>query len=156
MLIQTKTAHRPAPGSPANYHLPGNSVTARLEAAAMKGAQRRPSSPLEKTGLPEGIHGASPTTTLEDYDETYSSFGPERNRGRVQLASEREAMRHAEHKLRLTKQIEALPRIGNLLTLDVRGNDIRVCLALNTNGGSVLTHVNAARSIIHCSSLEAK
>ncbi|GJN91076.1 hypothetical protein Rhopal_004091-T1 [Rhodotorula paludigena] len=39
--------------------------------------------------------------------------------------AEREAWRLSEARVRLRKQLDALPRIGNLLTLDVKGNDIR-------------------------------
>lgn len=39
---------------------------------------------------------------------------------------EREAWRNSEARNKLRKQIEELPRTGSLLTLDVKGNDIRV------------------------------
>lgn len=41
-------------------------------------------------------------------------------------AAEREAWRLSEAKVRLKRQVEELPRVGALLTLDVKGNDIRV------------------------------
>ena len=41
------------------------------------------------------------------------------------ILPEREAVRHAEMKARLKKQIDALPRVGSLLTLDVRSNEIK-------------------------------
>lgn len=44
----------------------------------------------------------------------------------VSALGEREAWRLSEARLRLRKQLDGLPRIGALLTLDVRGNDIRV------------------------------
>ncbi|GAA5981633.1 hypothetical protein JCM11641_003924 [Rhodosporidiobolus odoratus] len=40
-------------------------------------------------------------------------------------AAEREAWRLSEAKVRLKKQVEEFPRVGALLTLDVKGNDIR-------------------------------
>jgi hypothetical protein len=43
----------------------------------------------------------------------------------VVVLPEREAARHAELKARLRKQIDALPRVGCLLTLDVRSNEIK-------------------------------
>ncbi|GAA5916140.1 hypothetical protein JCM8208_002221 [Rhodotorula glutinis] len=43
----------------------------------------------------------------------------------VSALGEREAWRLSEARLRLRKQLDGLPRIGALLTLDVKGNDIR-------------------------------
>ncbi|GAA5914654.1 hypothetical protein JCM6882_003592 [Rhodosporidiobolus microsporus] len=42
-----------------------------------------------------------------------------------QARAEREAWRLSEARLRLRKQVDELPQVGALLTLDVKGNDIR-------------------------------
>ena len=112
----------------------GNSVTARLEAAA---SQRSTLPALPATGSPPRAAASLPVSSLshtaaitssirEDSEdaEHEAAFGPERNRGRV-ILPEREAVRHAEMKARLKKQIDALPRVGSLLTLDVRSNEIK-------------------------------
>lgn len=46
--------------------------------------------------------------------------------GAAAAEREREAWRNSEARNKLRKQIEELPRTGSLLTLDVKGNDIRV------------------------------
>lgn len=81
----------------------GNSVTARQ--------QHRDSD--------SGRHRASLTATLLSSE---SQDVPER----PTAMTEREVWRLSEARARLRKQIDGLPRIGALLTLDVKGNDIRV------------------------------
>lgn len=44
--------------------------------------------------------------------------------------AEREAWKADELRMRLKQQIADLPRIGSLLTLDVKGNDLRVSVTL--------------------------
>lgn len=110
--------------SSASVHsAPANPVTARLEAVAAQATAT--SGPARSASL------LSTASTLVDEPDDGSDsfgFGPERdrNRGRAHAhAHEREAQRHAELKARLRKQIDALPRVGCLLTLDVRSNEIK-------------------------------
>lgn len=44
----------------------------------------------------------------------------------IAAEKEREAWKNSEARNKLMKQIDELPRTGSLLTLDVKGNDIRV------------------------------
>ncbi|GAA6058925.1 hypothetical protein JCM10212_002877 [Sporobolomyces blumeae] len=72
--------------------------------------------------------------TRTDHQARYSSRGGERG-GEEGVASanvafaaaqaERDALKADELRVRLRRQIDALPRVGSLLTLDVKGNDIR-------------------------------
>lgn len=101
-----------------------NSVTARLEAASSS-SRAQVSSPNTQKPLPTAYDSTMPPSTSYNVDDEEAAFGPERNRGRVRLA-EREAAKHSEMKLRLKKQIDALPRVGTLLTLDVRTNELKV------------------------------
>ncbi|BGO92036.1 hypothetical protein NBRC10512_001011 [Rhodotorula toruloides] len=80
----------------------GNSVTARQQHRDSDG----------------GRHRASSSATLLAPD---SQDGQER----PTAMTEREVFRLSEARARLRKQIDGLPRIGALLTLDVKGNDIR-------------------------------
>ncbi|GAA5987902.1 hypothetical protein JCM10908_007265 [Rhodotorula pacifica] len=80
--------------------------------------------PLEN-GLPllhaGGKHGPLPRTEAKEN-------GTEQQRGdggQSPVPSDREMWRMSEARSRLRKQIDALPRFGNLLTLDVKGNDLR-------------------------------
>lgn len=52
--------------------------------------------------------------------------GPEEEGTRARAAAERDAWQNSEARHKLRKQIEELPRTGSLLTLDIKGNDIRV------------------------------
>lgn len=70
---------------------------------------------------------SSSSYSASDVDDHETSFGPERNRGRVSVSA-REASRYADMRARLHKQIETLPRVGHLLTLDIRSNEIKVGL----------------------------
>ena len=111
-----------------------NSVTARLEAAAQRMlpsntiSHRMSDHDIDQSTGSGSIHSNhsifAPTSALDDTEDQDSTFGPER--GRVVLAKERDALRHSEMKSRLTREIEALPRVGSLLTLDVKSNDLRV------------------------------
>lgn len=100
-----------------------NSVTARQQTAL----PRRPaqaagdfaSSPLQPS-LP--ITNGSTSRASEDDEEEH--FGPER-RSIIAASVEKETKRAAEARQRLRKQIDPLPRVGALLTLDVKSNDIR-------------------------------
>ncbi|BGP00107.1 Phosducin domain-containing protein [Rhodotorula toruloides] len=80
----------------------GNSVTARPQHRDSDGGRHRPSS--STTLL---------SAELQDGQE------------RPAAMTEREVFRLSEARARLRKQIDGLPRIGALLTLDVKGNDIR-------------------------------
>lgn len=115
----------------------GNSVTASLHhLVSSEGTTSlqsfRPSTPDRNDALSPS---SSSSHSVSDVDDHENSFGPERNRGRVSVP-QREAVRYAEMRQRLQKQIEVLPRVGNLLTLDIRSNDIRVC---NFCSGTVRT-----------------
>lgn len=69
---------------------------------------------------------SSSSMSVSEAEDHETSFGPDRNQGRVSV-SQREASRYAEMRTRLQRQIEVLPRVGTLLTLDIRSNDIKVC-----------------------------
>lgn len=60
--------------------------------------------------------------------EEDSPFGPEK-RSLIARSVEREAQKAAEARQRLRKQIDPLPRVGALLTLDVKSNDLRAGVA---------------------------
>jgi len=68
---------------------------------------------------------SSSSMSISETEDHETSFGPDRNQGRVTVPA-REASRYAEMRTRLQKQIEVLPRVGTLLTLDIRSNDIKV------------------------------
>ncbi|BGP25240.1 leucine-rich repeat containing protein 68 [Rhodotorula toruloides] len=65
-----------------------------------------------------GRHRASSSATLVPSE-------PQEGQERPTAMTEREVWRLSEARARLRKQIDGLPRIGALLTLDVKGNDIR-------------------------------
>lgn len=118
--------------------MPGNSVTARLQ--AVTSAESRLLHVQTGDGSPAHVltpHltavspvSATALTSLDslaiDGDDSDNMIGPDRNRGRVLQLTQRDVQRHADLKQRLRQQIDALPRVGNLLTLDVRSNDLRV------------------------------
>lgn len=89
----------------------GNSVTARQQHRDSDGGRHRPSS--STTLL---------SAELQDGQE------------RPTAMTEREVFRLSEARARLRKQIDGLPRIGALLTLDVKGNDIRVRQSQHDSG----------------------
>ncbi|KAK4703652.1 protein phosphatase 1 regulatory subunit 37, partial [Phenoliferia sp. Uapishka_3] len=109
-----------SPIAPAHSHSNGafessNSVTARqtlqapyvrkTPASPKPGGSPRPSSPVPQKGDEESKDTPAP--------------------GAAAAQAEREAWKNSEARNRLRKQIEELPRTGSLLTLDVKGNDIR-------------------------------
>lgn len=107
--------------------MPGNSVTARLQAVTSAESGLLHIRP----GDGHLAHSSTPhLTSLDslaiDGDDSDHMIGPDRNRGRVLQLTQRDVQRHADLKQRLRQQIDALPRVGNLLTLDVRSNDLRV------------------------------
>jgi protein phosphatase 1 regulatory subunit 37 len=128
--VNTRTSERVGPvlrGTPSGN---SNSVTARLNASLNGTASIQkplPDTPYRSHAQQSEVVSplSTSSTSIADLDDQEVNFGPDRNNGRVSV-TEREAMRHAEMRHRLHKQIEALPRVGNLLTLDVRSNDIRV------------------------------
>lgn len=89
-----------------------------------------------RASTPEVTDHLSPSSpsslALSDAEDNDTSFGPERNQGRVSVSA-REASRYAEMRTRLQKQIETFPRVGSLLTLDIRGNDIKVSHKTSAN-----------------------
>lgn len=80
----------------------------------------------------------STTTTIESSPEVSSSlFNTGSSQGvrsssieesavAIGIANEREAWMRSEARNKLKKQIDDLPRSGSLLTLDVKGNDLKV------------------------------
>ncbi|GAA5885556.1 hypothetical protein JCM3774_002989 [Rhodotorula dairenensis] len=104
----TGTAESPAPEPPAAGNEGRNSLTAH---------RRHLFKPLEN-GLPHLVAGKT---------EPSKEPGEESSEGRQSPMppSDREMWRMSEARSRLRKQIDALPRFGALLTLDVKGNDLR-------------------------------
>jgi protein phosphatase 1 regulatory subunit 37 len=85
--------------------------------------------------LEEGLHtlvaGKVATTTTTETDHQREN-GEISNEGRQQPSGpsgDPEMWRMSEARTRLRRQIDALPRFGALLTLDVKGNDLRVSCA---------------------------
>lgn len=83
--------------------------------------------------LEEGLHtlvAGKVATTETDYQH-HRENGEIANEGRQSPApsGDPEMWRMSEARTRLRKQIDALPRFGALLTLDVKGNDLRVSCA---------------------------
>lgn len=103
-------------------------VAENVRATDHVGHQNHKSLPVQ-SATPEltGIYSPSSasSTSVTEMEDHETSFGPDRNEGRVTVSA-REASRYAEMRTRLQKQIEVLPRVGTLLTLDIRSNDIKV------------------------------
>jgi protein phosphatase 1 regulatory subunit 37 len=59
-------------------------------------------------------------------EEKEGASGADDNAQRAAAEAEREAWRLSEARLRLRRQVDEMPRVGALLTLDVKGNDLRV------------------------------
>lgn len=105
---------------------PGNSVTAReaLQAPYVRkpiiAVSDLPSSPRKENG--------------DSLDETKGKEGEVESERSIALAAqaERESWKNSEARTKLKKQISELPRTGNLLTLDVKDNEIRVSLDFTT------------------------
>ncbi|GAA5851687.1 hypothetical protein JCM8547_001173 [Rhodosporidiobolus lusitaniae] len=97
-----------------NHHESTNSVTAR-----QRPLPPPPPSSASSTTLVNGHHD-------DDYPSSSSSEDDGRSRPSNPAAqAEREAWRLSEARVRLRRQVEELPRVGALLTLDVKGNDLR-------------------------------
>ena len=155
-------------GTHAQSHA-ANSVTARLEAAAQRNlpsphqsqgpSSLNPSTPSNAAGRfdsPVNSPNLGPASATDEAEDQDATFGPERNKGRVVLVKERDAIRHAEMRSRLNKQIEALPRAGCLLTLDVRSNDIRVRHSIHIVQSKLALRFRSERSHVHRTGFEAK
>lgn len=83
--------------------------------------------------LEEGLHTlvadkAAAATTATEVEHHHRENGEVSNEGRQSPAStgDPETWRMSEARARLRRQIDALPRFGALLTLDVKGNELRV------------------------------
>jgi len=73
----------------------------------------------------------APLVSTEDSDAQGERSEAELDRPSNPAAqAEREAWKADELRMRLKQQIADLPRIGSLLTLDVKGNDLRVSYSL--------------------------
>lgn len=92
----------------------GNTVTARqaLQAPYVRKSASREGSPVPSA--------ARSTASIHTKGEDSTAVGA------AAALAEREAWQKSEVRNKLKKQIEELPRCGSLLTLDVKGNDIRV------------------------------
>lgn len=82
--------------------------------------------------LEEGLHTlvadkAAAATTATEVEHHHRENGEVSNEGRQSPAStgDPETWRMSEARARLRRQIDALPRFGALLTLDVKGNELR-------------------------------
>lgn len=116
----------------------GNSVTARPVSGASKSGAGVGAKPVDvvqheaqsvsSADVRHSNQDSVDAPANADFEDQDVHFGPERNRGRISVP-EREWLRHTDMRSRLRKQIDALPRVGDLLTLDIRSNEIRVgCL----------------------------
>jgi hypothetical protein len=67
-----------------------------------------------------------PLVSIEDADTAQNDQTASIDRPtNVDAQAEREAWKADELRMRLKRQIGELPRVGSLLTLDVKGNDLR-------------------------------
>jgi len=88
----------------------------------------RPFESSNSVSIRQGFNRSNvPLVSVEDtdplHDERDSSIDKPTN---LDAQAEREAWKADELRMRLKKQIAELPRVGSLLTLDVKGNDLRV------------------------------
>ncbi|GAA5913008.1 uncharacterized protein JCM6883_000487 [Sporobolomyces salmoneus] len=89
---------------------------------------RPPSRPFESSNSVSIRQGYNrvPLVSVEDVDSPIDDRDAAIDRPtNIDAQAEREAWKADELRLRLKKQIAELPRIGSLLTLDVKGNDLR-------------------------------
>ncbi|KAM0789324.1 hypothetical protein ACM66B_000160 [Microbotryomycetes sp. NB124-2] len=95
----------------------GNSVTARH--ALQSPFARRTASPTpQPSAVPSPVASPVPPPPLPPKDNSGDLRNGHNDR-------DRDLHSHSEARSRLRKQIDELPRTGSLLTLDVKGNDIR-------------------------------
>jgi protein phosphatase 1 regulatory subunit 37 len=110
---------------------PGNSVTARQNSYPLRSSSPRPF-------INETHHNLPDEDEMDDEDNE-APFGQER---KSLLPSSNEA------RAKLIRQIDALPRVGSLLTLDAKSNDIKVDFSfyysLCTDRGLTLFHLSRA------------
>ncbi|GAA5879576.1 hypothetical protein JCM16303_003257 [Sporobolomyces ruberrimus] len=91
---------------------------------------RLPSRPFESTNsvsIRQGFNRSNvPLVSIEDADTAQNDQTASIDRPtNVDAQAEREAWKADELRMRLKRQIGELPRVGSLLTLDVKGNDLR-------------------------------
>lgn len=130
----------------ASYHQqngtfePGNSVTARQA--------------LQVPYVRKPVISLSPTSSRPSTPAPISAdLAPQAHSAHA----EREAWANSEARNKLKRQIDELPRTGSLLTLDVKGNDIRVSFAFPlTTAISSFCLLVTEWSYIYIASSEAK
>lgn len=97
--------------------------------AATTASSLAPSTPPPANNASSSSNSVSARQSLQaPYVRKSASPGSEGGEKEQQL--QREAWQNSEASLKLRKQIEELPRTGSLLTLDVKGNEIRVSWAV--------------------------
>ncbi|KAM0745905.1 RNI-like protein [Meredithblackwellia eburnea MCA 4105] len=106
-------APSPSPAANGGFFEASNSVTARQTLQAPY---------VRRTPLPTPAPIAvSAPSAVEEVKEAAEGKQPSSTAAQVEL----DAWKNSEARNRLRKQIEELPRTGSLLTLDVKGNDIK-------------------------------
>lgn len=127
------TSSPPLPSIPLSQQFELNNSTPPSTAASTAATKQILQAPyVKKSNLNSSSPGSSSPALLINLPNESSSISthveelPSQTLAIAAALAEREAWQNSEIRNKLKKQIDELPRTGSLLTLDVKGNDIRV------------------------------